>query len=137
MAYWVCCLRPKTNAAPGTETDMEGIFESIITKNMAMLATAAIAVLFFIGKIPLKSGGTVNQTKFWSTWGVFVLLGFCLAGAFMPGVSGLEEGAWGDTVVFALVASIVAHLGRAVLKPVLFRKLEGKNPVEKSPSDEL
>jgi len=116
---------------------MEGIFESIITKNMAMLATAAIAVLFFIGKVPLKKGGTVNQTKFWSTWGTFVLLGFCLVGAFAPGVSGLEKGAWGDTIVFALVASIVAHLGRAVLKPVLLRKLEGKNPAGNGSANEL
>jgi hypothetical protein len=49
----------------------------------------------------------------------------------------LEKGAWGDTIVFALVASIVAHLGRAVLKPVLLRKLEGKNPAGNGSANEL
>jgi hypothetical protein len=116
---------------------MEGIFESIITKEMAMVAAAAIAMMFVVGKIPLKGDRFLNQTEFWGDWGTFILMGLCVVGAFLPGVTKFKPGEWGATLVFALVATIVAHLGRAVLKPLLLRKLEGKKPVEKSKANGL
>jgi hypothetical protein len=128
---------------PGGQSDsqkgenVEGIFESIITKNMAMLAVAAIAVMFFIGKIPIKSGKFLNQTGFWGNWGTFLLVIICGVGAFLPGVHNIPRENWGACVVFALVSSIVAHLGRAVLKPLLIRRLEGKKPVVKSDANDL
>lgn len=115
---------------------MEGIFESIITKDMAMLAAAAIAVMFFLGKIPLKTG-KLNQTKFWGDWGTFVLVIVCTVGAFLPGVSDIPKSNYGGCIVFALVSSIVAHLGRAVLKPLLIRKLEGKKKTKKDEKNAL
>lgn len=116
---------------------MEGIFESIITKNMATLAASVVAVMLVLGKVPLKNERKLNQTKFWKNWGVFILTGLCMVGSFMPGVNDMPLEEWGSIIVFALVTTIVAHLGRAVLKPLLFRKLEGKKSVGRSEKNEI
>jgi hypothetical protein len=110
---------------------LEGIFESIITKNMALLATAAVSLMLIVGKITLKNNKAVNQTKFWGDWGTFILAALCVAGAFLPGVSDIPAENWGANLVFGLVSTIVAHLGRSILKPLIVRKLEGKHSVRK------
>ena len=104
---------------------MEGIFQEIITKEMGMLAACAIAVMLFLGRIPIK-GKFLNTYKLWNQWGIFLLVAICTAGSFAPGVNDIPAKLWGSVLVFAFVTSLVALLGRAVLKPVVINKLEGK-----------
>lgn len=109
---------------------MEGVFESIITQNMAMLAAAAISLMLVAGKFPVnKDDKQLNQTVFWKSWGSFILAAICVGGAFLPGTANPvgSESEWGTKVVFGLVATIVAHLGRDILKPIIVRKLEKKD----------
>jgi len=107
----------------------ESIFSTIVTKEMAMLAAGAIAVMLIIGRIPLKAGRRIlNETKVWQDWGSFILVAVCLAGAFAPGVSKIPYSDWGSIVTFGLVSSMVAHLGRKLLAPIILRRLEGKLP---------
>ncbi len=104
---------------------MENIWNEIITKEMAGLAAAAIGVMLFAGRIPYK-GKKLNESDVWKNWGEFILAGVCLAGSFTPGVHDIPYKEWGGILVFALVTSMVALLGRAVLKPIVLRRLEGK-----------
>jgi hypothetical protein len=104
---------------------MEGIFESIITPGMAALAAASIAIMLFVGKIPIK-GKRLNTTKFWTNWGEFILVALCIAGSFAPGVTEIPKSEWGSILIFAAVSALVAHLGRKILKPIFIAKIEGK-----------
>jgi len=104
---------------------MGSIFEAIITPGMAGLAAAAIAIMFFIGKIPYK-GGKVNGTKLWKNWGEFLLVALCIGGAFAPGVSDIPVAKFGAIIIFGMISALVAHLGRKILKPIILAKLEGK-----------
>lgn len=113
---------------------MESIFSTIITPGMAGLAAAAIAIMLFIGRIPYKKS-RLNQTRIWKNWGEFVLVAICIAGAFAPGVSDIPYSDWGSLLVFAAVSSLVAHLGRKILKPLIISQLEGKSSVESKTED--
>ncbi len=104
---------------------MNGLFEAVITPSMAGLAAAAIAVMFFIGKIPYKSK-KVNETKLWGDWGDFILVVICTASSFAPGVNQIPVSEWGGILIFAAVSALAAHLGRKILKPIILTKLEGK-----------
>jgi hypothetical protein len=104
---------------------MESIFEAVVTKGMAGLAAAAIGIMLFLGKVPVN-GKKLNSTKFWKDWGIFLLLGICTIGAFAPGVNDIPVNQWGSIMVFAMVSSVVAMVGRKLLKPIIFNKLEGK-----------
>lgn len=101
----------------------ESLFAQIVTKEMAILAAAAITLMLFVGKIPLKDS-LLNKTKFWKGWGIFLLLFVCVGGAFVPGIR--PEGEAGNAIVFGLVSALVAHVGRKILAPVFLKKLEGK-----------
>lgn len=112
-----------------------GLFENIITKEMATLAVAAIAIMTFIGKIPIKykpaynkpiKSKPINKTKIWKNWGIFLLFIICTAGSFTPGVHEIPCSEWGGILVFAFTTSMVALLGRTILKPIFLSKLEGK-----------
>jgi hypothetical protein len=102
---------------------MEGLFANLFTKEMAILAASAITVMLFVGRIPLENS-RVNETKFWKGWGIFILLIICLAGSFIPGIR--PEGEVGNVIVFGLLSSLAALLGRAILKPIVMNRLEGK-----------
>ena len=104
---------------------MDIIWEQIITKEMAGLAAASVAIMLFMGRIPYK-GSRLNRSKIWKDWGEFILVTVCLAGSFAPGVHGIPYKEWGGILVFALVTSMVALLGRKVLKPIIIKRLEGK-----------
>jgi len=104
---------------------MEGLFEAIITPSMAGLAAAAVAVMFFIGKIPYKSK-KINETKLWEDWGEFILVAMCIGGSFAPGVNEIPISEWGGILIFAAVSALAAHLGRKILKPIILTRLEGK-----------
>ena len=104
---------------------MDSIFSSIITPGMAGLAAAAIALMAVLGRIVIR-GKPINKMKWWSDWGSFVLLVICIAGSFAPGVSDIPLQRWGAILVFASVTTLVAHLGRKLLKPLLLTQLEGK-----------
>ena len=92
---------------------------------MGVLAAAAIGLMLFVGRIPIK-GARLNTKKVWEDWGVFILVAMCTAGSFTPGVHKIPYSEWGGILVFALVTSMVALLGRAILKPIILRRLEGK-----------
>jgi hypothetical protein len=104
---------------------MEGAFSAVISKEMVYLAAAAIAAMLFIGMIPIN-GKRLRETKFWQSWGSFVLVAVCFAGSFAPGIHDIPLKNWGAVLAFALCSSMVAHLGRAILKPLVLTKLEGK-----------
>jgi hypothetical protein len=108
---------------------MDNIFQEIVTKEMGLLAAGAIAVMLFLGRVPLKDK-KLNQTKMWKNWGIFLLVGICTAGSFAPGVNDIPISEWGGILVFAFVSSMVALLGRAVLKPIILKRLEGKGKDE-------
>lgn len=104
---------------------MESIFSSIITPGMAGLAASAIAIMLFIGRIPI-SGKRINKTKFWKNWGEFILVILCIGGSFAPGINDISKSEWGSVLVFAAVSALVAHLGRKLLKPIVISRIEGK-----------
>lgn len=109
---------------------MDGIWAQIITKEMAVLAAGAVALMLGIGRIPFK-GGKLNETQFWKDWGSFLLTLICMAGSFAPGVNKIPLSEWGGIVIFGAVAALAAHLGRKALAPIFMRKLEGKDPIQK------
>ena len=104
---------------------MGSIFSSIVTEEMAMLAAAAIAVMLFLGRIPYK-GQPLNRPKIWPDWGIFLLAAICITGSFTPGIHEIPYDRWGGILVFGMVTSMVALLGRAILKPIVISRLEGK-----------
>ncbi|PNX48318.1 MAG: hypothetical protein BV456_09920 [Thermoplasmata archaeon M8B2D] len=107
---------------------MDGLFLEIITKEMAILAGAAMTIMLFVGKIPIsklnEETKLLNQTKIWKNFGIFILLIVCLGGSFIPGIR--PDGQWGNAVVFGLLSAFCAHMGKKVLGPLVLNKLEGK-----------
>lgn len=111
---------------------MNGLFGNILTREMCILAASVIVIMLFIGRIPIKKATMkLNETIFWKNWGKFILLAFCIAGSFMPGVHDIPYNDWGGIIVFALVSSAAAYYGRAILKPIFLRRLEGKESIKK------
>ena len=104
---------------------MGGLFDSVITPSMAALAAAAVAIMFFLGKIQCR-GKQLNTTYFWKNWGDFVLVAICIGGSFTPGVNDIPLSKWGGILIFAFVSALAAHLGRKILKPIFLKKLEGQ-----------
>lgn len=102
---------------------MEGLFSQIVTKEMAILAAAAISVMLFLGKVPWK-GAPLNTTKLWKSCGIFILVIVCVGGAFVPGIR--PEGEVGNALIFGFISALVAHLGRKILGPIFLKRLEGK-----------
>lgn len=107
---------------------MDGsIWSEIITKEMALLAAAVIAVMLFLGRIPVQGGAKkLNEMNWWKQWGIFIMFGLTTAGAFMPGIHDIPYNQWGSILVFGLTTSMVALLGRTLLKPIILARLEGK-----------
>lgn len=101
------------------------IWSEIITKPMGGLAAGVIALMLFIGMVPYK-GKKLNETKIWKDWGLYLMFIFTTAGSFMPGVHDIPYSDWGKILIFACTTSMVALLGRGILKPVILNKLEGK-----------
>ena len=95
---------------------------------MGILAAAVIAIMLLLGRIPARGGKMkLNETKWWHNWGIFIMFALATAGAFMPGIHNIPYTEWGGIVVFGLVTSMVALLGRAALKPIILARLEGKS----------
>lgn len=109
---------------------MDGsIWREIITVEMGSLAAAVIAIMLFLGRIPVQGGrGRLNELWWWHSWGIFIMFALAIGGAFMPGIHDIPYSDWGGILVFGLVTSMVALLGRAILKPIILRRLEGKQP---------
>lgn len=106
---------------------MDSIFAQVLTKGMAIIAIAAISLMYAIGMIKIKSK-RINKSKIWKDWGSFILLSVCIGLTFLPGLEleKLQGQGWGAKIIFALVVTMVAHLGRKILKPIILKKIEGK-----------
>lgn len=104
---------------------MDSIWGEIITKPMGALAAAVIAIMLFLGRIPVK-GKKLNETKWWKDWGIFIMFALATAGSFMPGVHKIPYSEWGGIMIFACTTGMAALLGRAILKPLVLKRLEGK-----------
>lgn len=106
---------------------MEGIFAQIVTKELGILAAGIIAVMFFVGSIPIKGGiAKLRDHKIWSNWAFFLAVVLGVAGAFMPGVCDMPIEQWGSILIFGCLAAGCAMAGRKVLFPIFMAKLEGK-----------
>lgn len=101
----------------------ESLFAQLITKEMAALAGAAITIMLVVGRVPFKDG-RLNKTKFWKGWGIVLLMSLCVGGAFIPGIR--PEGEVGTVIVFGLLSTLAAHVGKKLLAPMFLTKLEGK-----------
>jgi len=104
---------------------MEGLLSTLITKEMGALAASVITLMLFAGKIPVN-GKMLNATKAWKNFGMFITLGLCCGGAFVPGIR--PEGEVGIVIVFGLLSALTAHLSRKILAPIFLSRLEGKKP---------
>ncbi len=107
---------------------MDGtIWESIITPQMAALAAGVIAVMLFIGRIPIRDGkAKLNEMNWWKQWGIFLMFALAVGGSFMPGVHDISYAEWGSILVHGATTGMVALLGRTILKPIILARLEGK-----------
>jgi len=107
----------------------ESMWREFITPQMGAVAFGVVAVMFFIGHIPLDGGKRrLRESCFWKSWGLFIMFGLSVAGAFMPGIHDIAYSEWGSIVVFGSTTAIAALLLRGILKPLLLNKLEGKEP---------
>lgn len=101
------------------------LFESLITPEIAFVATAIITFMLALGRIPTdKQGSFLNKTYAWKNFGWLLTVGLGIAAAFLPGVCPIVEQGWGSQVVWGIVAGGTAMLGHKALKPVIVRKLE-------------
>ncbi len=112
------------------------LWKEIITPHMAGLAAGVIAAMLFIGRIPVQGGtAKLNETKVWKDWGLFLMFGLSLAGSFMPGIHDVPYAQWGGIIVFGATTAMTALIGRALLKPFILARLEGKTIVPPPPKE--
>ena len=105
----------------------ESLWREFITPQMGSVAVAVVIIMFFIGHIPLEGGRKrLRESGWWKSWGLFIMFGLSLVGAFMPGVHDIPYSDWGSIVLFGSTTAIAALLLRGVMKPILLNRLEGK-----------
>jgi len=102
---------------------MEGLLSTLVTTEMAQLAGCVITIMLIAGKLPYKDS-SLNKTKFWKNFGLFLSLALCMGGAFVPGIR--PDGEIGIVIVFGLLSALAAHVSRKILGPIFLSKLEGK-----------
>ena len=88
-------------------------------QEMAKLSVAAIALMIFIGLIPVGKTKKLKSTWFWSNFGVFVLVGVCVGGAFVPAIKTETP------IMFGLISALFAHLGRKAIPKAIREKIGG------------
>lgn len=96
---------------------MEGTSLDFNWLEMAKLSISAIALMTFVGLIPISKTRKLNSTWFWKNLGVFLLVGVCIGGAFIPAIK------TGTPVMFGLIAALFAHLGRAAIPKAIRKKM--------------
>ena len=106
---------------------MEGIFAQLITRELGYLTAGVLAVMLFVGSIPIKGGSAkLREHNIWKNWAFFLTVVFGVGGAFMPGVCDIPLSQWGSVVIFGFLGALGAMGGRKLLLPVFLSKLEGK-----------
>jgi hypothetical protein len=101
---------------------MESILGQFLNKETIALSVAAITVMSLIGRIHFK-GANLNKTFVWKEFGFFLLAAVCISLSFLPGVK--PSGKYGETIIFGLVVTFVAHSGKKVINQ-FFKKQEIK-----------
>lgn len=88
-------------------------------QEMAKLSVAAIALMIFIGLIPVSRTTKLKSTWFFKSFGVFILVGVCIGGAYVPAIKTEMP------IMFGLIAALFAHLGRAAVPKAIRAKISG------------
>ena len=97
------------------------IMSILLTPQVLGLSAGIIAVLYGIGKIPLKGDKTVGKSVWWRKVLPIVPLALGVAGAFTMGGGDTIE----TPVITGLWAGFVAAHGRKVVKRLLVDNLGG------------
>lgn len=99
--------------------------EILITKEVGMIAAGIVALLWGVGRIPMR-GGVLSKRVWWKRVVPILPLVLGVAAAFMPGVVVedvvLAEG-WGANVLIGLWAGLVAGQGHKIFKRLVVDKL--------------
>ena len=110
-----------------------GDLQSILfTKEVLFLSAAIVALLFFLGKIPVGGLSAKKKPKLlwnnvvWRRLLPIVPLFVGTGAAFAPGVTKIPIEEWGNIIVFGIWCGFVASHGRKILKRAILDKLEGK-----------
>jgi hypothetical protein len=100
----------------------------LITPQVLAIAAATVAVIYFLGQIPLRRSKLVHA-RWWRRILPLLPLAIGVVMAFLPGVLpkevALSKG-WGTNVLVGLWSGLVASHGRAVFKRLVLDKLEPK-----------
>jgi hypothetical protein len=88
-----------------------------VWQEMIKLSMAAIAMMTFIGLIPIGKTAKLNSTWFWKQFGVYVLVGVCIGGAFVPAIKTETP------IMFGLISALFAHLGRKAVPKAIRQKI--------------
>lgn len=86
-------------------------------QEMVKLSFAAIAAMIFISLIPIGKTKKLKETWFWKQFGVYVLVGVCIGGAFVPAIKTETP------VMFGLISALFAHLGRKAVPKAIREKM--------------
>lgn len=86
-------------------------------EQIVWFSISAIAAMTFIGLIPVSKTKKLNSTWFWKNLGVFLLVGVCIGGAFIPAVKTETP------IMFGLISALFAHLGRAAIPKAIRKKM--------------
>lgn len=102
---------------------MDNLKDVLLSPNVLKFSGAIIALLWFLGKIPISKQKCLRDNIWWRKILPLLPLVLGVGFAFAPGVSGIESEEWGDIIVFGLWTGFVAIQGRKVLKRWIVDKL--------------
>lgn len=102
------------------------MFEQLVTYQLAVAAVAIMAIMLFIGRIPVGRSAQLNETKLWARAGTLFVLALGVGAALIPGVA--PEGTIGQKILWGCVVALVAAFSRSILKPFGLSRLEAKLP---------
>lgn len=97
----------------------------LVTKEAGMIAAGIVAVLWGVGRIPLR-GGLLARRTWWRRVLPILPLALGIAAAFMPGVVPADVALtehWGANVLIGLWAGLVAGQGHKIIKRLAVDKL--------------
>jgi len=107
------------------------LVEILLTPKSLSLAAAIVALLFFIGKLPIKlkehGNKTLENDRYWRRLLPIItpILGIIVA--FLPGVADIPLDQWGSLIIFGLWTSFMASHGRKIIKRAIFDKIKDDN----------
>ena len=101
----------------------------LITPQVLAIAAGVVAILYFLGQIPLRRGKLAKE-RWWMRILPLLPIVFGICGAFLPGVLEREDGTsmtWGNQLLIGSWSGLVASQGRKVFKRLAVDKLEKKD----------